>query len=268
MATRDEIVGIPVDGERIAGTLVVPDTLIPGVLFVHGWGGSHQQYITRAREMAALGCICLVFDLRGHAETHSQKERVSREDNLRDVVAAYDLLARRPGVDRSAIAVVGSSYGGYLAAILTSLRPVKWLALRVPALYKDSEWEVPKHQLRRTQDLDAYRRLPVRPEESRALRACAAFAGDVLVVQSERDDVVPPQVISNYREACTKARSLTFRTIENADHGLSDERWQHAYTSVLVNWLTEMVLGARAGSESAQHATRLGTHPQASARPG
>lgn len=268
MATRDEIVDIPVDGQHIAGTVVAPDTLIPGVLFVHGWGGSHEQYITRAREMAALGCICLVFDLRGHANTRSQHETVSREDNLRDVLAAYDVLVRRPGVDRSAIAVVGSSYGGYLAAILTSLRPVRWLALRVPALYKDSEWEIPKRQLRTAQDLEAYRRRPVRAEESRALRACAAFAGDVLVVQSELDDVVPPQVITNYREACINARSLTYRTIQGADHGLSEERWQHAYTSLLINWLTEMVLGARASDGSAQQATRLGSQPQAVARPG
>ena len=69
------------------------------------------------------------------------------------------------------MAVVGSSYGGYLAAILTSLRPVKWLALRVPALYKDADWELAKGQLKKHQDLDAYRRLPVLAEESRALRA-------------------------------------------------------------------------------------------------
>jgi dienelactone hydrolase len=66
---------------------------------------------------------------------------VSREESLRDILAAYDFLAAQPNVDSDSIAVVGSSYGGYLAALLTALRPVKWLALRVPALYKDSEWE-------------------------------------------------------------------------------------------------------------------------------
>src|SRR3712207_7596311 len=47
--------------------------------------------------------------------------------------SAYDALAGRPGVDADAIAVVGSSYGAYLAAVLTSLRPVRWLGLRAPA---------------------------------------------------------------------------------------------------------------------------------------
>ena len=61
MSTRDHRFEIAVDGQRIAGTLVTPATTIPGVLFVHGWGGSQQQYLARAREISALGCIGLTF---------------------------------------------------------------------------------------------------------------------------------------------------------------------------------------------------------------
>src|SRR5215210_6926455 len=140
MTTRDEAIDIRVDGQRIAGTLVTPDTLVPGVLFVHGWGGSQEKYLARARQIAALGCVCLTFNLRGHAETEPQHETVPRKDNLRDLLAAYDLLTGHSLVDKSSIAVVGSRYGAYLAAILTELRPVRWLALRVPALYRDEDW--------------------------------------------------------------------------------------------------------------------------------
>ena len=38
-----------------SGTLVTPATVVPGVLFLHGWGGSQEQYLARAREIAALG---------------------------------------------------------------------------------------------------------------------------------------------------------------------------------------------------------------------
>jgi hypothetical protein len=252
MPTRDEPVDIVVDGQAISGTVVAPTRRVPGVLFVHGWGGSQEQYITRARAIAALGCICLTFDLRGHVETRRQKEKVSREDNLRDVLAAYDFLVRQRSIDPERVAVVGSSYGGYLATILTEMRPVRWLALRVPALYKDTEWNEPKGRLKSTQDLEAYRRTPVRSGESRALRACAAFRGDVLIVESEHDSVVPHQVIVNYREACTRARSLTYRVIEGADHGLSEPKCQQAYTSLLVTWLSEMAVGTRASVEPAQ----------------
>ncbi len=258
MSTRDHRLQIAVEGERIAGTLIAPATAIPGVLFVHGWGGSQQQYLARAREIAALGCIGLTFDLRGHAKTDAQQETVSREDNLCDVLAAYDELVNHPGVDAGAIAVVGSSYGGYLAAILTTLRPVKWLALRVPALYKDAGWTLPKKQLHKDPDLHAYRRRKVRPQDNRALKACAAFKGDVLIVESEKDDTVPHQTIENFVEAAKHAHSLTYRVIEGADHGLSDEPAQRAYTALLVNWLTEMVFGARQGGPLAQGSARAG----------
>ena len=256
MPTRDELLEIAVDGEDIAGTLVTPDTLIPGVLFVHGWGGSQQQYLARAREVAAVGCICLTFDLRGHARTQSRYETVSRDDNLRDVLAAHDVLLAQRGVDASAIAVVGSSYGGYLAALLTALRPVKWLALRAPALYKDSDWTLPKGRLRAQQELDVYRRLPLRSAESRALVACASYRGHALVVESERDALVPGQVIANYREALVGAASLTYRMLEGADHGLSDATAQQAYTGILVNWLREMIQGARADARAAKSASQ------------
>src|SRR4051812_41790226 len=185
MATNDEAVEVQVDGLRLPGTLVAPATLVPGILFVQGWGSGQEVYLPRAREIAALGCHCLTFEPRGVASDDPRHETVSREDNLRDIIAAYNLLASQPGIDPSAIGVVGASYGAYLAAILTSLRPVRWLGLRVPALYKDQDWDEPKKRLNRD-ELAAYRRRPLDPEGNRALRACSEFRGDVLLVESER----------------------------------------------------------------------------------
>lgn len=267
MPTRDEPIDIPVGEGHIAGTIVTPATRIPGVLFVHGWGGSQEQYLARAKEIASLGCVCLTFDLRGHAGTQQQHETVSRESNLRDVLAAYDVLAAHRLVDSSSIAVVGSSYGGYLAAILTSLRPVRWLALRVPALYMDDDWELPKRQLHKEQNLHLYRQKFIHAADNRALRSCKAFEGDVLVVESEFDHVIPHAVISSYLEACISVKSLTYRVIKEADHGLTEEKNQRAYTALLVNWMTEMVFGARSGNT--QTATMPGSVlPEAQPHPG
>jgi uncharacterized protein len=245
VATIEDTVRIDVDEQAIVGTFVTPKTLVPGVLFVHGWGGSQDQYLARAREIAGLGCVCLTFNLRGHVETQPLFETVSREINLRDVVAAFDLLAARRHVDPQAIALVGSSYGGYLGSILTTMRPVKWLALRAPALYIDTGWTVPKLQLHQSQDLKTYRHSRVQAADNKALAACQAFDGDVLLIESQHDDIVPQAVLSSYREACTHARSLTYRCLPNADHGLTAETDQRAYTSVLINWLGEMMTEAR-----------------------
>jgi pimeloyl-ACP methyl ester carboxylesterase len=241
--------GVQIKLERgyLDGTVLAPKTAVPGVLFVHGWGGSQEQYLERARQAVALGCICLTFDLTGHGRTQDEQQNVTRETNLQDLLAAYDALVAHPSIDRDAVAVVGSSYGGYLATILTELRPVRWLGLRVPALYLDDGWNTPKRALHVEHDLVAYRKRIVASSDNRALRAAARFGGDVLLVESEHDKIVPHPAIASYLQAFLNAHSLTYRIIAGADHGLSDDTSQRAYTSLLVNWLTEMVAGQRAG---------------------
>ena len=100
-------------------------------------------------------------------------------------------------------------------------------------------------QVAREQDLEKYRLQPVGPEESKALRGCRAFTGDVLLVESEHDTVIPHQVIVNYREAASAPARSTYRLIEGADHGLSTEAMQNAYTLLLVKWFTEIVFGQK-----------------------
>ncbi|MBO9642588.1 MULTISPECIES: S9 family peptidase [Pseudacidovorax] len=249
MQTQLETLQIAVDDQKIDGTLVAA-AKVPGVLLVHGWDGSQEQYLARAREIAALGCVCLTFDLRGHARHAAQRLDVTREDNLRDVLAAYDTLAGHPAVDPTAIAIVGSSYGGYLAALVTGLRPVRWLAMRAPALYRDEDWEVPKGQLSRS-DLAAYRLTSIAPEANRALGACEAFRGDVLVVESEHDSTVPHPVIANYLGSFRAVRSVTYRVLSGADHALSKEAWRKAYGALLVTWMTEMMRGLHVAPDMA-----------------
>jgi pimeloyl-ACP methyl ester carboxylesterase len=244
MKLHTEVVEIGVNGESIDGTLIVPAAMergTPGTLFIHGWGGSRSQYVGCAHRIAALGSACLIFDLRGHAETRGQYETVTREHNLHDVLAAYDLLTRLPGVDRQAIAVVGASYGAYLGALLLYLRPVCMLALRAPALYKDDDWELPKRKLHVDPDFAAYRRLTLRSEDNRALGACAQFLGEALVVESEHDEIIPHPAVANYIAALANAHSLTYRVIEGADHALSREPWERAYTDLLVGWMSDMI---------------------------
>ena len=244
MSVSSESIEIAVDGQSISGTILTPGAKIPGILFVHGWGGSQQRDLARAKNITGLGCVCLTFDLRGHERTHELRAKVSREQSLEDLLAAYDRLVSHPAVDSDAIAVIGSSYGGYLATILSSMRPVKWLALRVPALYWDADWEMPKQELDRDK-LAHYRRSAVTAADNRALAACKEFHGDVLLIESEQDDYVPHATLMSYRSAFEQAHSLTYRLVDGADHALSSDLSQSLYSSMLTNWISEMVIGAR-----------------------
>ncbi|MDB6047984.1 MAG: prolyl oligopeptidase [Pseudomonas sp.] len=244
MTVSSESIEIPAGLESISGTLLTPSAKLPGILFVHGWGGSQQRDLARAENITGLGCVCLTFDLRGHERTHELRAITSREHNLEDLLAAYDILVNHPAVDSTAIAVIGSSYGGYLATILSGMRPVKWMALRVPALYWDADWDMPKQQLDRDK-LAHYRRSAVTAADNRALAACKEFKGDVLLVESEQDDYVPHATLMSYRTAFDAAHSLTYRIVDGADHALTSDASQRAYSLMLNNWISEMVIGAR-----------------------
>ena len=257
MPTHDKAIEIAVDDQHIAGTLVMPATMIPGVLLVHGWGGNQEQYVARAREIAVLGCICLTFDLRGHARDEQEHEHVTREDNLHDVVAAYDLLAGQRLVDRHGDCGRRqqlrrlSGRDPDLAAARAMARPACSCTLPGRGLGATEAAARPRGS----------RRIPATPgpaRGNRALPACADFKGDVLVAKSEHDEVVPHPAVASFLGAFTKAHSLTHRVIEGADHGLVEQTHQKAYTALLVRWATEMVLGARQGDEQCDRAGRSG----------
>jgi len=239
-----DAVGLDAGGQHVTGTLLRPEVPVPGFLFVHGWGGDQADDMSHADGIARLGCVCFTFDLRGHAGSDASRDQVTRADGLADVLAAYDYLAAQPLVDRSAIGVVGTSYGGYLAALLTAERPVRWLAMRVPALYPDAHWDVPKAKLDKA-DVRRYREQPHDGGDDRALAACEAFRGDALVVESEHDEQVPREAMLSYQRAFRSANSFSHRIVRGASHAMRDEGHRRVYAGMLSGWVDEMVRAAR-----------------------
>jgi pimeloyl-ACP methyl ester carboxylesterase len=236
-------VRIAVDGQETGGKLLpsnVCEQPCPAVLFVHGWGSSQRHSLAVGKQLAARGYTCLTFNLRGHARTRAQRDTITRADNLRDVVAAYDLLVSRPEVHPGRVGVVGFSYGGYLATLLTTERSVRWLVLRAPALYMDADFDRPKRELNLDPKLGSYRRRRLAPADNRVFLAASRFEGHVLVVESEDDSVIPHDVVANYLRAFRAVASRRHEVIARADHGLSEKEWQHEWRCVLLDWLVKM----------------------------
>jgi uncharacterized protein len=123
--------------------------------------------------------------------------------------------------------------------LLTAERKVRWLALRAPAIYKDEGFDRPKPELNLDADLRRYRESPLTAVDNRALSVAARFRGAVLIVESERDDVIPRQVVENYARAFREAASLTHRVIPRADHALSSPAWRARYGKMLREWARE-----------------------------
>ncbi len=143
MQPSSEKVTIHSDGIRLAGDFWAPpggdpETPRPAILLVHGWGGS-KDHLNRAYapQFSEMGYYVLTFDYRGWGDSDGELRPVGAlpdgrgdvfETQVReyrqivdpikqydDIEAAIDWLMTQPGVDRSRLAVWGSSLGGGLA---------------------------------------------------------------------------------------------------------------------------------------------------------
>lgn len=226
-----------VKNNKIKSTLFVPkivETKNPAVLFIHGWATGEKNYIKRAEGVAEKGAICLTFEMRGHGLSEGKLEEFSRADHLQDAIAAYDFLVLQKGVDKNRIGVCGVSYGGYLASILTTKRPILWLALKSPALYKDERFTEPTAKIIK-ENPKVFSQSGISAKDNLALQALSNFSGDVLLVESENDTVVTHETLTNYLEVL-KNKKLTYKNIKNADHALSNEVWKNEFIAILSNW--------------------------------
>ena len=213
-----------------------PSSKLPALLALPGWDDDGKQQFESLRTQLEPGWICRRANIPDASWPADKRARISRHDSMSQVLEDYMNLAATRGVSRSRIAVLGFSYGGYMATFLASAKPVRFLALRSPALYPDADWSTPKEDLDK-QRLDEYRAQVLSPSQNRSLWCCSQFHGDVLLVNSEHDETVPAPVIMSYARSFQRARSLTQFTVPGADHELSKPAWRRAYHNVLLEWL-------------------------------
>ncbi|MFC1711750.1 alpha/beta hydrolase family protein [Patescibacteria group bacterium] len=238
-------INFKVKNQKIKGTLFYPDKIKPknpAVIFIHGWTSSKKGYTPRAQAVSKKGAICLTYNLRGHGNSEGTLDKLSRQDHLQDTITAYDFLISQPNIDKNNIGVVGSSYGGYLAAILTSKRKIKWLVLRVPALYQDKSFKTATKKII-LNDEKVYRQYKLKPQGNMALSSVSKFQNDLLIIESEKDEVIPRQTLLNYKNAVSSKANLDYMVIKGADHALGkrtdNNKWRLAYIKILKNWFSK-----------------------------
>jgi pimeloyl-ACP methyl ester carboxylesterase len=157
----------------------------------------------------------------------AELELLTPEDHLADLCAAYDALANFPYVDHAKIGVCAASYGAYIATLLTRERPVTRLLLRAPAMYGDDDYRQPLGFRRKSRaDVSA-------PMLTGSL---AAFKGEMLVLESGADEVIPHEVVAAYLAACPSARH---RLIAGASHRLTDPEWEKQFIQTILNFFAE-----------------------------
>lgn len=228
---NEELKGFVIRDESFTGSR-------PVVLVLHGWTSSTRRFPERVEPLVRMGYVCVMFDMRGHGNTGYELAKYSRKDHLDDCLAAYDFLTTLGGVDTDNISVLGSSYGGYMAVLVTEKRPVKNLILLAPAQYQN-EMFTESQLLQDENERRQYRLLQHTPLDNHALAIMHKFKGKVLLIQPELDEQVPAQVFTDYLNAMSTDH--THIIIKDADHSFYNGDTNAQMISEVEKWFRENV---------------------------
>jgi pimeloyl-ACP methyl ester carboxylesterase len=193
--------------------------------------------------LQSLGWACARANLPNAAWDPGLRARVTPAGALQLACNDFDALAPASAGEAKvgAAAVLGFSFGAYIAAHLTGLRNIDLLILRSPAIYPDEAWLQAKESID-DKMLLRFRRRVHTPSANGALAFCTMFLGQVLLISSEEDEVIPRPVVQSYEGAFTRAASLHTVDLRSADHELSDPLARKTDQDEVVRWLADMTL--------------------------
>ena len=161
---------------------------------------------------------------------------------MNDATAAYDKLLEIDGVDPENISAVGSSFGGYILALLTSKRKIKNLVLRVPANYPNEGFtKLQKNAGIENPGVKEWRMQKRKPDATYSLEAVHDFKGNVLIIESELDDVIPHQIIESYTNAVSDKSKLTHEVLKGAPHSIQEREFKDMVEKVYLEWFSKLL---------------------------
>jgi len=223
------------DGYTLAGNLFINEQKSSdnAYLFIQGWAGS--QNIEAAQALTNLGSTTMTYDMRGNKDSEGDLAEFSRSDFIKDAGAAYDYLRQKVG-EKAYISVVGSSFGSYTAAILSTERDAYSLSLRVPANYPDEGYDEP--QLAQiTPETIEWRKQVLDFTQTKSLRALHDFNGKIQIIEAEADEAIPSQTSKNYGHAVSNRSLLSYEVMPNAPHRLLTPELREDYIARLIAWI-------------------------------
>jgi uncharacterized protein len=237
-------ISFTVDGLRLSGTIFYPPNpkeKNPGIFFVQGWTSKKERSYQYAEALSKLGYACFLFDNKGHGESEGDVKQFTIREFLNGVVGAYDFLLTIKGIDKDNINAVGQSFGGYLIALLSENRNINRLVLRAAADYPNEDFDKSKSVTSgvTTPEVLAWRNQVRTPNDTFAMQALSSFNGDILIIESGGDDIVPHQTTDNYINAIKNRDKLTHVIVKDAPHSIREGRFRDEITDILVEWFKD-----------------------------
>lgn len=207
------------------------------ILTFVGFGSSKKSnFDFMAKLVDMTGMSALVVDFSGHGESPFNVDETIPAQHLLEATKAYDWT--RANYPESTIYVMGTSYGGFMAAYLTRFRSVEKLILRTPAIYEPNSFYT-EHRLidkilvrEYRKDTEALKNHPI------FLQSSINEIATLLVVHGE-DKSVPRETtdvyafIFNAETYIAEGFAHAFRDPANPQEGTP------AYYDALATWLNQ-----------------------------
>ena len=226
--------------ERLAATRIVSCSgRPPAVVSFHGLGVTANRGRIRylLDHLAEHGVSSICFDFSGNGESSGEFASSSLRIRSAESLAAAQLLA-----ETEPRAIIGTSMGAHLAALVSpAIRPSS-LVLFCPAAYPEQAAD---------EKFDAnfvrFNNRVLAPEALRAspaLQALRRFTGDLLVVAARQDPVIPAGVIDLYLESAALARTRRVIWLDGSDHFVHPWLQQHpAERASILQAVRDTILG-------------------------
>lgn len=230
-----EKVEILVNSQKIKGTIYYPEILKdknPAVILFTGMTSNENRYADYALELVKNGLIVFTFSYRGHGESEGDFDSLTVNDLLDDGVAAYNFLVSKNVVDQNRIGICGASVGATVAILVTDKFPVSSLVLRAPAIYPDEIMGLTLTEIFENEKI-LFKEIK-NTEETAAIKSIKNFEGDLLLILSENDQIIPKFIPQSIYDNATKAKSKKIFIIPEASHNLSEEKWRNQFKTALV----------------------------------
>jgi uncharacterized protein len=203
-------VNFEVGAERLVGNIIGPDRHAkPTVLFLHGAGQSSKErsnYL--AVELAKRGISSFAFDFSGQGESSGRMKDSSLFKRVGEAREALSFLNLGEG-----ITVVGSSMGAHVALELIPTTKIKCLLLFCPAVYDKRAFFLPFDR-----DFSKILRSQESWRNTKVFGLLKNFAGSLMIVIGEEDNVIPKAVIQSLESNALNATYKKTIWIPGASH--------------------------------------------------
>lgn len=216
----------------IRGLIEYPETDLrsPAILLSHGLYSSKdsEKYVRLSNVLSREGFVAIRFDYHGSGESGgdiSETNLTIRLDNLR---ATYDYIVQKERIDPERIGILGSSLGGTLAIIFSSMKKTirALVILATPYAIKEREKrDISEPELNRQFFID-FSKYNVLESASRI--KCT------LVIHGERDQVVEPSHAFKIFNSLLPPKRLEI--LKDGDHTISDPKLRENVVMSALSW--------------------------------